>query len=156
MFTVGHLGLPRFIGRFNRVEATLDFVPSNIAASRLDAVVETASVDVNNPDFEASLTRTFWLNRARFPKARFQTRSVDRIGADSLTINGDLSFLGVTHPLALHGTFNRGAVNPVTGRDTIGFQAHGCLRRSGFGLDNDVPAIGEEVELELHAECLRM
>ena len=156
LFKVDHLGLSKFVGRFNRVEASLDFDPENIGAARLDALVETASVDVNDPDFEASLTSVFWLNSARFPRARFQTLAVEVLDADRADITGELTFLGVTRPLMLHVVFNGGAVNLLTGKYTIGFEAHGRLRRSDFGLGKYVPAVGDEVELEIHAEFQRI
>jgi polyisoprenoid-binding protein YceI len=156
LFKVGHLGLSKFVGRFNKVDASLDFDPAKIGATRLDAQVETASIDVNNPNFEASLTSVFWLNSEKFPAAGFTTESVTQLGDNRIQILGSLSFLGITKPLRLEAVFNGGAFNLLTGKYTLGFEARGRLKRSDFGLDNYIPAVGDEVELEIHAEFQRI
>ena len=52
-------------------------------------------------------------------------------------------------------TFNGGANNLLTGRYTLGFDATGAIKRSEFGITNLVPAVGDEVVLEIHAEFSR-
>ena len=57
--------------------------------------------------------------------------------------------------MTLAVTFNGGASNLISGRYTLGFAATGTIKRSEFGITNLIPAIGDEVELEIHAEFLR-
>jgi polyisoprenoid-binding protein YceI len=71
------------------------------------------------------------------------------------TVAGELTLRGVTRPITLDVIFNGGADNLLTGRYTLGFAATGTIRRSEFGITNLVPAIGDEVTLEIHAEFLR-
>ena len=52
LFKVNHMGLSTFVGRFNEFDASLDFDPKRIENSRLEAVVQTTSIDVNDPEFE--------------------------------------------------------------------------------------------------------
>lgn len=156
LFKVGHLGLSKFVGRFNEVEASLDFDPENIDEASLEALLDTASIDVDDADFEASLTSVFWLNSAEFPQASFRSLSIRPQGENSFRIQGELTFLGVARPLNLDAVFNGGAHNLLTGKYTLGFEAKGSFRRSDFGLSNYIPAVSDEVELEIHAEFQRM
>ena len=155
LFKVSHLGLSRFVGRFNRVDAMLDFDPEAMAGARLDARVATESIDVNPPEFAATLAGPDWLDSARHPLARFRSLAVRAVDAFNLEVRGELTLRGVTRPMTLRASFNGGAFNVFSGKYTLGFRAEGVLRRSEFGLDEHLPAVGDEVELEIHAEFQR-
>lgn len=155
LFKVDHMGLSTFVGRFNRVEATLDYDPKNPASATLSAVIHTASVDVNNPDFAETLTGSDWFDSERYPQATFVTTHVELVDGSSARFNGDLTLLGVTEPIAIDLHFNGGADNMLTGRYTLGFSALAKIQRSRFGMDQFVPAIGDEVTIEVYAEFQR-
>lgn len=155
LFKVDHMGLSTFVGRFNRVDATLDYDPADPAAAKLTAVIYTASIDVNNADFAETLTGSGWFNSERFPEARFVTQQVELVDGQSARFIGELTLLGVTAPIALDIHFNGGADNILTGRYTLGFSASTHFKRSLFGMDQYIPAVGDDVEIEVHAEFQR-
>ncbi len=155
LFKIDHLGFSKYIGRFNSFDAALDFDAETPDAARLEVIIDMASLDVNNPEFEETLRGDDWFNAAQFPQAVFRSTAIEITGDQSGRLTGNLTLLGVTQPVTLDVTFNGGANNLITGRYTVGFEAHGSFSRSAFGLDNLVPAIGDEVELEIHAEFLR-
>ncbi len=154
LFKVAHLGLSKFVGRFNDFDATLDYDPENPRAAKLDAVIRTASIDVTNSDFEDTL-RDSWFDSDEFPEARFTTTSVEIGKGNHARFTGDFTLLGVTAPITLDVVFNGGAFNMLTGRYTLGFSATGVIKRSTFGMDKYIPAVGDEVEIEVHAEFLK-
>ena len=155
IFRVNHLGLSTYVGRFNEIEASLDFDPDAIENTRLDAVVRTASVDVNDSDMEQMLAGESWFDSVNYPEAVFTTNSIEILGNDTFLFSGDLQFRGVTAPLTLKGTFLGGANNILTGRYTLGFTASGTFSRSDFGMNKYIGAVGDQVELEIHAEFQR-
>jgi len=152
LFKVDHMGFSKFIGRFNEFDATLDFDANQMENSRLEATVEMTSIDVNNENFEETLRGDEWFNTEEFPQAFFKTVSVENIEKNSADFNGQLTFLGRTAPVTVSVEFNGGGVNKLTFKYTIGFSASSTFKRSDFGLDNYVPTIGDEIELEIHAE----
>ncbi len=156
LFKVDHLGLSQFIGRFNQVDARLQFDPEQLEQTRLDARVETGSIDVNDPDFELTLSGSDWLDVEQFPAAVFQSETVQASGDNQLTMEGQLTLLGVRRPITLEVTFNGGGYNWLTSSYTLGFKASGRFLRSDFGLDSFIPAIGDEIELEIHGEFLQV
>lgn len=155
LFKVSHLGFSKYIGRFNELDATLDFDPQNFMAARLEAVVQTASVDVNDPDFEETLRGPGWFDSTSYPQAVLRTTSAEKLNETTTRFRGDFTLHGVTIPLDLDITFIAGATNPITGRYVIGFSATATVRRSEHGIAAHVPAVGDEVELEIHAEFQR-
>lgn len=154
LWKVNHLGFSPYVGRFNEFDATLDFDPEDIASSRLEVIVDTASLDVNNAAFAEQLRGSDWFNVENFPQAVFRTTSlVETINDSNFVFRGDLTLLGTTVPVDINVTFNGGGRNMLTRRYTLGFSASVEFKRSEFGLDNLVPfGIGDDVELEIHVE----
>lgn len=152
LFKINHMGLSTFVGRFNKVDATLEFDPKNIAAAKLSAVIDVASLDANNPDLEETLRGSSWLDTEKYPQAFFKTTSVSEIDQNSAVFAGELTLHGVTAPINLTVTFNGGANNMLTGFYTLGFSANSTFNRSTFGVDYLIPAIGDQVSIEVFAE----
>ncbi|MEN0038129.1 MAG: YceI family protein [Cellvibrio sp.] len=152
LFKINHMGLSTFVGRFNKVDASLEFDPANIAAAKLSAVIDMASIDANNPDLEETLRGSSWLDADKYPQAFFKTTSVSVIDQNSAVFTGELTLHGVTAPVDLTVTFNGGANNMLTGFYTLGFSATTTFSRSAFGIDYLVPAIGDQIAIEVFAE----
>ncbi|MGV8835118.1 YceI family protein [Cellvibrio sp.] len=152
LFKINHMGLSTFVGRFNKVDATLEFDPANIAAAKLSAIIDVASIDTNNPNLEETLRGSSWLDTEKYPQAFFKTTSVNLLDQNSAVFAGELTLHGVTAPIDLTVTFNGGANNMLTGFYTLGFSATSTFNRSTFGVDYLVPAIGDAVAIEVFAE----
>lgn len=152
LFKINHMGLSTFVGRFNKVDAQLEFDPDNIAAAQLSAVIDINSIDVNNPELEKTLQGRSWFNAEAFPQAFFKTTAVKVVDENSAIFTGDFTLRGVTNPLDLHVHFNGGANNILTGFYTLGFSARSQFKRSAFAMDYLIPAIGDQVDLEIFAE----
>lgn len=153
LWKVSHLGFSAYVGRFNEFDATLDFDPDRPQASKLDAVIQAASLDINFPEFEETLRGSDWFDTAKYPEIRFKSTAIEVTGETTGRVTGDLTFLGQTKPVTLDVTFNGGAVNFITGKFTLGFQATATLNRTEFGMTKFAPkVVGEEVTLEIHVE----
>jgi polyisoprenoid-binding protein YceI len=152
LFKINHMGLSTFVGRFNKVDATLEFDPGNIAAAKLSAIIDVASLDANNFDLEETLRSSSWLDTGKYPQAFFKTTSVSVLDQNSAVFAGELTLHGITAPINLTVTFNGGANNILTGFYTLGFSARSTFNRSTFGVDYLIPAIGDQVSIEVFAE----
>jgi polyisoprenoid-binding protein YceI len=153
LFKVQHLQLSTFVGRFNQMDATLDFDPENLRETNLQALVDITSIDVNNPGLEKELTGSGWFNAEQFPQAHLKTLSVEPLqDSNQFLFNAELTLLGVTRPIYLTATFHGGANNVLTGYYTLGFSAKGSLMRADFGMDSYIPLVGNEVTIEVYAE----
>ncbi|WP_144213391.1 YceI family protein [Shewanella donghaensis] len=155
IFKIQHLGLSTYVGRFNQFDASLSFDPDNMSASSLEAIVEIASIDINNADLEETLQDSTWFNSQAFPQARFKSYSVSPISATSFNFTGDLTLRGVTKPVTFTATFHGGADNWMTGKYTLGFSAVGTINRSDFDMSSYIPIVGDEISLEIYAEFLK-
>jgi len=152
LFRVDHLGLSKVVGRFNEVEANLDFDPDDIEGLQIDGRLATGSIDIGNPEFESQLRGASWLASEQFPDAFFMSEAVAVDADGNLTIQGQFTMRGITRPIELTGRFNGGADNILTGKYTLGFEAKGAVSRKAYGIDDFGALVGDAIELEIQAE----
>ena len=155
LFKINHMGFSSYVGRFNVFDVSLDFDPNNIENSRIEAIVDMGSIDVNHPDFAATLNGEVWLDTQRFPQAIFRSLSVEKSTKEQLLVRGELTFLGKTKAVTMVAKLNGAANNPLTRQYTLGFAANLRFKRSDFGLKKFIPVVGDEVEIEIHSEFQR-
>ena len=152
LFKANHMGLSTYVGRFNEFDATLNFDSKDVTKLSLQALIDTATVDVNDEDLEDTLKNEDWFNVEKYPQAQFVSSSVTNQQGSNFIVNGTLTLAGKSVPLSLNAKYQGGAFNLLTGYHTIGFSASGIFKRSALGLDEYIPMIGDEITLEIHAE----
>ncbi len=155
LFKISHLGYSKFVGRFNSMQASLDFDPNDPESAHLEAIIDISSIDVNDADFEKTLQSRTWFSAESYPQAYFVSNKIEVIEENRVLVHGALSLRGVSRPVTLNAIYNGGGNNILTRRYTIGFEIHGTFKRSDFGINAYLPAIGNDVELEIHAEFTR-
>lgn len=152
LFSIRHLGLTDFHGRFDRISGTLTFDSKQPERSAVSITIDTASLDTTSEKLNNDLKTIFRVQE--FPAMTFKSTSVTRTGPDSGRIDGTLTIKDVTRPVILDVTFNGGRKSPMGGGYSIGFHAAGVLRRSDFGLDKMFWSgfVSDEVALTIEAE----
>lgn len=145
---ISHFGVSEYVGRFNDIDAVLDFDEDNPTAAKMRMVVKTASLDVNNEKFEKTLTGDEWLNSAAFPEASFVLDNVTITGGNNGKASGQLTLRGVTQPVEFQVEFLAGLTNPLTRKYTVGFEAHGEIRRSDYGIDKYLSIAGDKFDFD--------
>lgn len=151
-WSVNHFGFSTYVGQFSSVAGTLKLDPKSLGATSLDATVQTASVGTFVPALDTHIKSPDFLDVAKFPEASFKATSVKPTGERTADIAGDLTLHGVTKPVVIQATFNRGGANPVDKTYRLGFSGKAMIKRADFGIKTYVPAIGDEVTLQIEAE----
>jgi polyisoprenoid-binding protein YceI len=149
-FTLSHMGFSNYSGRLAGVSGTLTLAGGDHAASKLSASVPTAAFSTTSPQLDEELKSADWFDAKKFPTISFTSTKVTPTGADSATIEGELTMHGVTKPVTLTAHFIGTGANPMSKKVTVGFDATGTVKRSEFGVTKYVPMIGDEVALSLH------
>ncbi len=150
-FGVVHLGYSTYLGRFDHVDAELDFLPDDPTASTLVVRISTASVDSNNPAVDEALREELF-RVAHYPEIVFRGVRAERTGERTGTLTGALTMGGRTHEVTLDVVFNGAAKNPLTGAPTLGFSATGTLDRGRWGLARWYPAVARKVAIRIEVE----
>jgi polyisoprenoid-binding protein YceI len=158
VWEVDHFGFSKYTGIFGDVTGTLVIDPANPAASKVDVTIPVAKVTTASSGLTGHLLRAgkdggkpdFF--GAAPADAKFVSTSVvlDDDG-DEAKVTGNLTLNGVTKPVTLDVDFHGAGTNPYNKKATIGFEAEGKIRRSDFGIAYGIPAVSDEVELEIHA-----
>lgn len=151
-FDVDHFHYSRFVIRFDKATAQLDWNANGMSGSSVSASIDAASVNTNVPLLDRMLKGPDMFDVARYPEIAFTSRSFQRTGDDKGTMTGDLTIRGTTKPVTLNVTFNGHAVNPLTKQETLGFSADGHFSRAQFGLTTWYPAVGDDVHVAIQAE----
>lgn len=152
IFSVGHLGFSRFIGRFDHWTARLNFNPEQPENSRLTVEIDAASLSTPSQTMTDLVQGPDMLDVETHPKIYFTVEDIQLTGETSGDATGILTMAGQSHPVHMNIEFNGGGRNPLSPYYTLGFAAKGVLNRRDFGLNAWPIVVTNEVEFEINVE----
>ena len=154
IWSVKHAGLSNYTARFDTMSGALSFDPENPEKSRVDVVIDPASVNTGDPEFDDEIAnKKSYFDSKNHPQIRFVSTQIIRTGENTGEITGDLTFRGTTLPITLNAVFNGAGKSFGHAGETLGFSATAKLIRSDFGMTNLIAfGIGDEVSLAIEAE----
>jgi len=147
-FKVGHLGISWIHGRFNQVsgEFTVDGNNSSFALT-----IKADSVDTGNSKRDGHLKSPDFFNVKQFPLITFKSTAVKAIEG-GYEVSGDLTLHGKTNAVTMK--LLGGKTAKVFG-ERIGFSTELSLKRTDYGMDQLVPAAGDEVRIDISMEGVK-
>ena len=113
----------------------------------VDISVATSSIGTGDPKLEEHLRSPDFFNAEKFPAMTFKSKDVRFNGDVPAAADGELTLLGVTRPLTLSISKVVCAQHPFFKKEDCGAEITGILKRSDFGMNKYVPAVGDEVTL---------
>jgi polyisoprenoid-binding protein YceI len=141
-FAVRYSGIGTFRGTFEEFDASL-------VDGRLEGVAKVASVKVDDENLTGHLQSPDFFDAEQHPELRFVSNAIERDG-DRVSIQGDLTLRGVTHPVEITGTVT-GPLENAYGQQRIGFDAETTVNRHDYGIswNMELPggsqALGDDV-----------
>lgn len=91
--TFKQMGVP-VEAKFRQFTAHIDYDAAKPAAAKATVEIQTASLDLGDPDYNKEVTKKEWFNTAQFPKASFVSSSIAPAGAGKLNVSGKLTIKG--------------------------------------------------------------
>lgn len=159
-FTVRHAMVTKVRGEFTDFTATLTADQDNPAESKVEATVETASVDTRNADRDAHIKNEDFFDVEKFPQMTFNSTSFDVDANGNGTVTGDLTIKETTKPVTLDvETF--GIEEDPFGNTRLGFEARTTINRKEFGIDFEAPLnsggalVGEKITIEIDGSGIK-
>jgi polyisoprenoid-binding protein YceI len=146
-FKISHLGFSDTMGRFNKASGTFTVDGDN---SSFDISIDPASIDTGVEKRDDHLRSPDFFNVRQFPRLTFKSTAVN-VSDDVFNITGDLTMHGVTRSITIE-LKKIGEGDGPGGKKRVGFGGTHMLRRSDFGMDKMLPAIGDEVTLLISFE----
>lgn len=151
-----HFGFSNPSGKFMDVTGTLVLDEAAPQESTLNVDVKPASIMTGLDKFNTHLKSKDFFNVEKFPDAKFVSTKVVRTGVDTAKVEGNLTLLGVTKPATLDVKLNKLDIQPMTKIKTAGFTASTTIKRSEFGLNYALPAVSDDVKIDIEVEAQKV
>src|SRR5215210_6525565 len=124
-FAIRHNTVTTFRGKVREFDAKL-------VDGRLEGTAKVASVHVEDENLAGHLQTPDFFDAEQFPELRFVSQSIERDG-DRVSIAGDLTLRGQTHPVELSGAMS-GPVTDGYGNERVGFDLETTINRHDYGI----------------------
>jgi polyisoprenoid-binding protein YceI len=160
-FKVKHMMISNVKGQFHRVTGSLTLDESNLANSRVEAVIDGASLETRDAQRNGHLKSADFLDVEKFPTLSFKSTRVSVVGDGELAVEGDLSIRGVTRKVSFSVEGPTPPTKDPWGNTRIGLSATTKINRKDFGLTWNAALetggilVGEEVTITLDVEFLK-
>jgi len=130
-FSVTHMVVAEVTGRFTEFDGTLVSAKEDFTDAKVTATIKTASVNTDNDYRDKHLRSDDFFNADSFPAMTFVSTGVEKTGADTYKISGNLTIRDITKPVVLETKY-RGQIT-AGGGSKAGFKATTTIDRFEFG-----------------------
>ncbi|GIW95666.1 MAG: UPF0312 protein [Pirellulaceae bacterium] len=153
VFRISHLNLSWTYGRFNDLQGNFTIDTEDPSKTQFLLEANAESIDTGNAQRDTHLRSPDFLNTRQFPKITFKSTKCTPI-ANGWRVEGELTVHGVTQPATLIFVGGKTAEFPP-GTTRTGFSTEFTIRRSAFGMDRMLQAVGDEVQIFISFEGIR-
>lgn len=159
-FVVRHMMITNVRGAFSNIQGTVLYDPADLATSKIDVSIDTATIRTGVDERDAHLKSADFFDVEKFPKIIFQSKRIERSG-DELKVLGDLTLHGVTREVILKLEGPTQEEKDPWGNLRIGASAAAKIKRSDFGLtwnaalETGGVLVGDDVKIELEVSLIK-
>jgi polyisoprenoid-binding protein YceI len=160
-FSVRHMMVSNVRGHFGKFTGYVEGDETKPAEARIEATIETASIDTANQKRDEHLRSPDFLDAAKFPTITFKSKKVEKVGEATWKVMGDLTLHGVTKEVALDLSDVTPPIKDPMGKLRAGAAARTTINRQDFGisfnkaLDGGGVMVGNEITITIDVEVTR-
>jgi polyisoprenoid-binding protein YceI len=153
-FTVSHLGINDVSGNFNDFDVTVQSSKPDFSDAVIELTAKTASIDTRVEARNNHLKSADFFDVEKYPVMNFKSTSIKSAGKNKYKLTGDLTLHGITKPVTMDLLYKGTVENPMSKKQTAGFQVTGTIKRSDFNVGPKFPApmISNEVKIKADGE----
>jgi polyisoprenoid-binding protein YceI len=153
-FEADHMGLSVWRGKFDKTSGTVT-LDRAAKTGGLDVKIESASIDFGFDKMNTHAKGEDMFNAEKFPTITYKSKSFKFEGEQLVAVDGELTLLGVTKPVALKVSKFKCIIHPRLKREVCGADASAEFKRSDFGLNYGLPNFSPEVKLAIQIEAIK-
>ncbi|MAD76999.1 MAG: hypothetical protein CML20_19820 [Rheinheimera sp.] len=153
-FKISHLGYSWLYGRFNTFDGQFSYDANKLTDSKINLVIDTASVDSNHAERDKHLRSADFLNASKFPKATFNSTKIVAKEGENFDLYGTLTLNGVTKEVVIAAK-KIGEGSDPWGGYRAGFAGSTSFALKDFGINYDLGPAASMVYLDLTVEGIR-
>lgn len=159
-FTIGHVGVGLFTGRFEKISGTYTFDTRDPAKDAVHITIPAASIATNLPLRDKHLRSAEFFDTEKYPDITFVSTRYRATGDRSGRLYGNLTLHGVTRPVVFKvREIGAGPVNYLPkpwGGYLSGFVASTRIERGDFGITAYLPGgLSNRVDIKVEIEGIR-
>jgi polyisoprenoid-binding protein YceI len=156
-FTVTHLGISDVSGTFNNFDVIVNSSKPDFSDASFELTAKTASIDTRVEARDNHLKSADFFHTEKFPTLHFKSTSLKKAGNNNYKLTGNLTLHGVTKPVTMDLVYKGSVENPMSKKQTAGFQLTGTIKRSDFAIGEKFPAtmISDEVRIKADGEFVQ-
>jgi polyisoprenoid-binding protein YceI len=160
-FKVRHMMVSNVKGDFGKVVGVVDIDDKNLAKSKVEVTIETASINTGVAKRDQHLKSPDFFDVAKYPTMTFVSQKVKKAGNGKLKVIGLLTLHGITKEVVLDVEGPTNAFKDPWGNTKRGAAATAKINRKDFGLTYNAAIesggvmVGEEITIALEIELLK-
>lgn len=153
-FEADHMGISIWRGKFTKSSGkiTLDRAAKTGA---VDITIDTNSIDFGHAKMNEHAKSKDMFDVEKFPTTTYKSKSIKFDGDKPVSVDGELTLLGVTKPVTLTINKFKCIEHPMLKREVCGADASGEFKRTDFGLNYATPRFAPEVKLAIQVEAVK-
>ncbi|TAK91360.1 MAG: polyisoprenoid-binding protein [Burkholderiaceae bacterium] len=155
-FEADHMGISIWRGKFTKTSGTIT-LDRAARSGTMDITIDTNSIEFGHAKMNEHARGKEFFNTEKFPTATYHGTAIKFDGDTPVAVEGNLTMLGVTRPVALKINKFKCLMHPFYHREVCGADASAEFKRTDFGMDYGVPKFAApEVRLQIQVEALNM
>jgi polyisoprenoid-binding protein YceI len=160
-FTVRHMMISNVRGLFTKVAGTITAKDNDPASVKVEATIDTSSIDTRSADRDADLKSANFLDVAKYPTMTFRSKKIEPAGTGKWKMIGDLTLHGVTKEVTLDVQGPTAPIKDPWGNTRAGASATTKINRKDFGLawskvlEAGGAVVGDEVTVSIDVEAVK-
>ncbi len=155
-FEVQHMGgFSTQRGSFGKVSGKVVLDRATHKGS-IDVIIDTSSIRTFSDKLDTNMKGEDYFNVAKYPTMTFKSSNLVFDGDKLVTIDGELTMLGVAKPVSLKVTSFLCGDHPFNKKPMCGAEATTTIKRSEWGMKSGIPkSSSDDVKLTLPIEAYR-
>jgi polyisoprenoid-binding protein YceI len=154
-FSVRHMGISTVRGAFTKVSGSIQYDPSDLAKTTIEATIDANSVDTRVEKRDNDLRSPDFFDVAKYPALTFKSKRVETAGSGKMKVVGDLTIHGVTKEVVLDVDGPTAPIKDPRGNLHMGASATTTVNRKDFGVNGAGAAVGDDVPITIDMELVR-
>ena len=151
---VKHLGMSPQRGSFTKSTGKI-VLDRGAKRASVEVVIDATSVRSWDNSLDAILKAERFFNVEKHPTITFKSTNVAFDGDRPVSVDGELTMLGVTKPVTLKVVSFACGENPGNKRAMCGGEATTTIKRTDWGMANNLSSASDEVKLTFPVEAYK-
>jgi polyisoprenoid-binding protein YceI len=160
-FKVKHMMISNVKGQFAKVTGVLTLDESDLTKSRVQALIEAASIETRDAQRDAHLKSADFFHVEQFPTLSFNSTRISLVRDGELGVEGDLTIRGVTRKVLFSVEGPTPPAKDPWGHTRVAVSATTKINRTDFGLTWNAALeaggilVGNEVTITLDVQFVK-